>query len=752
MQVDKHWAATAEIDLRQYWQVVSRDKFKIVGLALGVSLLAALWVFSVEPVYEATATLLIESGAAKVVSIEEVYSPDSNAEEYYATQFELLNSPTVANKVIDELALMKSPEFESLQGKGKGAKSQPAADARARQRTVGAYLERLDIAPINKTRLVAVTFAAHDPALAASIANTHARNYIADMLATKLDFSESATDWMSERLQDVSSKLRRSEQALQEFREREQVFDAEGLQSLSSKNLNELTSRLVETQRELQMAQSAARQIERVQQTDSDSEAKAEQLESIPAVSRNALVQRFKEQKATSRRAIAELGKTYGPKHPKFITAVAEFKTASGNLRRQISIVVEGVKKQYAMAQAEEQALRESIEEAKQQYHLTGRKESELLNLQREVQTNRQLYDIFYNRMQETAETGGLQYANARVVAPALAPLEPVRPNQPLTIVMAFFGSLVLGVLIAFVRESFDNTLKSSADVERILQQPLLGAIPKLKTANGKPLELGRMFLNSDRSSDHNADAPYFKEAIRTIRTAITLSAQFKPHKMLMLTSAVSGEGKSVTALNLAYAFGQLDQVLLVECDLRRPTLGAQLEIPADMPGISQLLTNEAKLEECIVYPEADKIQFITAGAAPHNPLELLSSPAFTALMLQLRHDYDLVILDCPPILPISDATVIASKMDAAIFVARAGSTPVEQIKAGLEKLRDTNVTVLGVVANALENERAPAPYGGRTASFSGSSDSTNDAAMQAAGWSGKFAAALAKLARSIRT
>ena len=706
MQIDKHWAATTEIDLRQYWQVVSRARFKIIGLALAVSLLAALWVFTVQPVYEASATLLIESGAAKVVSIEEVYSPDSNAEEYYETQFELLSSPTVAIKVIDELALQSSPEFESLQGSA--AESQPAADARARQRTVGAYLEKLNIAPVDKTRLVAVTFAAHDPALAASIANAHARNYIADMLATKLDFSESATDWIAERLRDVRLKLQKSEQALQQFREREQVFDAEGLQSLSSKNLNELTSRLVEAQRELQTARSAARQIEWVQNSETGSG--SERLESIPAVSRNALVQRFKEQKASSRRAIAELGKTYGPKHPRFITAVAEFKTARGNLSRQINIVIEGVKKQYAMAEAEELALRVSIHDAKQQYHLTGRKESELLNLQREVQTNRQLYDTFYKRMQETAETGGLQYANARVVAPALAPLEPVKPNKPLTIIMAFLGSLVLGVLVAFVRESFDNTLKSSADVERLLQQPLLGTIPKLRATNSEPLELGRLFLNSDDPLFKNADGSSFKEAIRTIRTEISLSATFKPHKMLMLTSAVSGEGKSVAALNLAYAFGQLDQVLLVECDLRRPTLGVQLEIPSDTPGISQLLTNDATLEECIVYPESDKIQFITAGAVPTNPLELLSSPKFTALILQLRHDYDLVILDCPPILPISDATVIATKVDAAIFVARAGSTPVEQIKAGLDKLRDTNVSVLGVVVNALD-ERVPQSY-----------------------------------------
>ncbi len=697
MQADKNWAATAEIDLRQYWHVVNRARFKILGLALGVSALAALWVFTVAPVYKASATLLIESGAANVVAIEEVYSPDSSAGDYYATQFELLSSPAVANKVIDELALLTSPEFESLQGD----------NAAKRQRTVGAYLQRLDIAPVDNTRLVAVTFTAHDPALAASIANAHARNYIADMLATKLDFNESATDWIAERLQDVSSRLQKSEQALQEFREREQVFDAEGLQSLSSKNLNELTSRLVEAQRELQIARSAALQIERAQ----DSGSRLEQLESIPAVSRNALVQRFKEQKATSRRAIAELGKTYGPKHPRFITAVAEFKTTSGNLRRQINIVIDGVQKQYAMAEAEEQALRVAIEDAKQQYHLTGRKESELLNLQREVQTNRQLYDTFYKRMQETAETGGLQYANARVVAPALAPLEPFKPNKPLTIAMAFFGSLVLGVLVAFVRESFDNTLKSSADVERLLQQPLLGSVPKLKAKNSEPLELGRLFLNSDDPLFKNADGSSFKEAIRTIRTEISLSATFKPHKMLMLTSAVSGEGKSVAALNLAYAFGQLDQVLLVECDLRRPTLGVQLQIPSDTPGISQLLTNDATLEECIVYPESDKIQFITAGAVPTNPLELLSSPKFTALMLQLRHDYDLVILDCPPILPISDATVIATKVDAAIFVARAGSTPVEQIKAGLDKLRDTNVSVLGVVVNALD-ERVPRNYG----------------------------------------
>ena len=424
-------------------------------------------------------------------------------------------------------------------------------------------------------------------------------------------------------------------------------------------------------------------------------ESSPDELESIPAVSQNTLVQQFKQQRADSRRAIAELGKTYGPKHPKMLAAVAEFKTAEGNLRRQINTVLKRINKSFDIAAAEVQALRASIEEAKRQYHVTGRKESELLSLQREVQTNRQLYDIFYNRMKETAETGGLQYANARVVAAAVAPLKPVKPNKSLTIVMAFVGSLLLGVLVAFLVESLDDTLKNAADVESILHLPLLGAMPQIKTKSSEPVAVGRTFLGP---GEH-----YFKEAIRDIRTGITLSAKIKPHKMLMITSSVSGEGKSVTALNLAYAFGQIDQVLLVECDLRRPTLGAQLKISADMPGMSQLLANEATLAECIVYPESDKIQFMTAGAVPSNPLELLASPTFTTLMMRLRHDYDLVILDCPPILPVSDATVIVTQMDAAIYVAQAGSTPLQQIKAGLEKLRQTNAAVVGVVVNGLD-------------------------------------------------
>lgn len=697
VQIDKHWAATAEIDLRQYWQVISRAKLKILAWALGSSLLATLWVFSVDPVYEASATLLIESGSAKVTSIEEVYSPDSSGQEYYQTQFELLNSPTVADKVIDELQLLEHPEYEPSQSgsswrnwlPGSADSVEPNAQAMARQRTIGAYLENLKVSPIDKTQLVTVKFESHDATLAASVANSHARNYIANMLETKLAFSESATNWMSERLQAVKANLQESERALQEFREREQVFDAEGLQSLPSKELNELTSRLVEARRALNLAHSAARQVERVQESSPD------ELESIPAVAQNALVQTFKERKADSRRTIAELGKTYGPQHPKMLAAIAEFRTANGNLRRQISNVLTGINKSFEMAKAEEQALLESIEQAKQKYHVTGRKESELLSLQREVQTDRQLYDIFYNRMKETAETGGLQYADARVVAPAVTPLKPAKPNKTLTVIMAFVGALLLGVLVTFVIESLDNTLKNAAEVETALHQPLLGAIPQIKAKYSEPVAIGRTFLGP---GEH-----YFKEAIRTIRTGITLSAQLKPHKMLMITSSVSGEGKSIVALNLAYAFGQMDQVLLVECDLRRPSLGAQLKLPADMPGISQLLAHEAHLDECIVYPESDKIQFITAGAVPPNPLELLASPAFTALMLQLRHDYDLVILDCPPILPVSDTTMIARQMDAAIYVAQASAAPLNQIKAGLEKLRQTDVPMLGVVVNALD-------------------------------------------------
>ncbi|MGI9295678.1 MAG: GumC family protein, partial [Pseudomonadales bacterium] len=273
IQIDKQWATTAEIDLRQYWQVINRAKLKILVFALVTSMLATLWVFIVDPVYEASATLLIESGSAKVISIEEVYDPDSRGEEYYLTHFELLNSHAIAQKVIDELQLLKHPEYKSvLRGPtwrnwlpGAVVREEPVARSTLRQRIIDTYIYHLDISPVEDTQLVEVKFEAHDAALAADVANAHARSYIANMLETKLAISQSAASWMAERLQVLKSNLQESERALQEFREREQVFDAEGLQSLTSKELNELTTRLVEARRALELARNSARQVERVQ-------------------------------------------------------------------------------------------------------------------------------------------------------------------------------------------------------------------------------------------------------------------------------------------------------------------------------------------------------------------------------------------------------------------------------------------------------------------------------------------------------
>ena len=625
MKMHEEWELDDDgIDWRQLWNTVSRRKWAILSLAFVVTLLTALVVYAMTPIYSATALIHIQSQQANIVSIEEIYGVDTRHQDYYNTQAEILKSRPIAAKVIDAVGAPPeaapsgirrlSFDWRSLLPFKAPEPPGGSIDFDPREADIENYLEGLWIEPVRDTQLVKVSYASEDPRLAAAYANAHAAAYIESILDARLSVTQSASSWMGKRVEELRKNLQDSEAQLQAFREQEKLIDVEGYQALPTLEINDLSTRLVNARRRL-----SGTKIAYLQVYGNESGA----IESVPAVLDNNAVQQFRTIQALAEQEVAELGKRYGPKHPKMIAAQSELAEATQNLEGQQRDVAGGIRAEYLAAQAEVAALEADLSGAKQQYQEVSRKGSNLASLQREVETNRELYELFYSRMRETAQTGDLKSVNARVVQPAVVPRYPFKPNKKRAVILAFVLSLLAGIGAAFLLEQLNNTIRNSADVEDKIGLPLLGMVPLL---TGKARKQAGLALFDDTEKS-------FGEAIRTIRTGISLSSLDNPHKIILVTSSVGSEGKSTVAMNLALAFAQVERVLLLDADMRHPSVARNLNLDRSQPGLSELLAHQAGIKDCVTSLEEYNLDVLKTGLIPPDPLRLLSSDAVSKLI-----------------------------------------------------------------------------------------------------------------------
>jgi succinoglycan biosynthesis transport protein ExoP len=706
MPEEDDWETSDKIDLRQYWNIINPHKWSIIGLAVAVALLTTLVVFAMTPIYRASATVLIESQAANVVSIQEVYGLDARNQDYLATQIAIMAGRPIAEAVIDGLGLTGQSEYrpayqpplinfdwQSWLPFGMQRRASPSPQ-NEHERAVDDYLEKLSIEPVRETQLVRVQFDSTDPNLAARVANTHAKAYIESTLDARADATKSAAEWLAARVDSLRKDLQASEASLQEYREQEQIVDVTGVKALPAAEISNLSSRLLEVRQELATAQIAYLQVTPAVGQGGD-------LLGVPALLADEGMRRAREAQATAQQAVAELEKRYGPASPKMIAAQSDLAEATKNLNNQAQNVIEGIKKRYEAAKSQEAAIVAALNRAGQDYQKVGRKESKLETLQRAVDTNRQLYDLFFKRLSETSATGDLATARASIVAPAVVPRVPVKPAKSLIVSVAAILALLFGVGVAFLLASLDNTVKSSRDVEKKLKRPLLGMVPRLR---GSALRAVSTISKSEETRD--AD-PRFAEAMRTIRTAISLDDLDNPHKIILVTSAIGSEGKSIVALNLAGAFAYGGKILLIDADMRRPSVGRMLGLARDAPGLSELLTNNARLPECVIGTGVKNLDVISTGFIPPDPLHLLSSSRMGSALKVLAHSYSRIVIDCPPILPVSDAAVLSKHADCVLYVVKSDATTVPQISNGLGLLERVNAPIIGIVLTQFDVRKA---------------------------------------------
>lgn len=745
-------AESAASQIREYLQILRRRWRLIAGFALGAAFLMGIVCVLATPLYRATAVLHIQSQAPQVTNLQGVVGGPNGWEgiEFFQDQVKILESRTLAASVIRELALGEDPRFTepnqetNLLGEVFGfiwkiyktarslvaappsaGKPQRAAetgaggDAEAANEPfimgvpsylIGWYRKDLEITPIPNTRLVQVSFTSPYPELAQQIANAHVSHYIRRSLQAKFELTGEARRFLEAEIDRVQGELVKAERALNEFRRTNRVISLDDKENAVSERLTDLARRLTEAEADRIAAESQYRLVQN------------REYELLPEVLQNSLISSLKAEVSRIEIRHAELRQTFLEKSPQLAEVTAQLRQARARLDREIARVVGGVESVYLAAKAKEDSLRAEFE--RQQDTMLNLKEisGQYIKLDQTVNTTRNLYNTLLTRLQETEVVKGSQLSNASVMDAAELPGWPVEPNVPMSILFATILGLVVGTGVSLLVENVDTSFKTPEDVRRTLRLPTLGVVPDFalstKAVRSVPY-LGRVTGSTlpARRPTSRVQRPTSlpAEAYRSIRTSLLFMNPVAPPRTLLVTSSQPREGKTATTVNLAISLAQLgNRVVLIDADMRQPRCHRALGIP-QAPGLAEVLRGKAELETTLVRVplEGDAsengdsaragLYLLQSGLPPGDPAELLASARMRDVLATLREHFDMVLVDSPPVFPITDSAILAPAVDGVVLVVRGHQTDRRVIAEALERLRLMKAQVVGVVLNGVD-------------------------------------------------
>ncbi|MFT4102062.1 MAG: polysaccharide biosynthesis tyrosine autokinase [Burkholderiaceae bacterium] len=682
------------------WRALRAHGRAILGAVGAVAAITGAIVFAIAPSYSGTATVMVDPGRSKVLSSADI--TELATREYFQTQTELLRSREVAERVFAKYELASLPEFaqraspwsrlRAMLGLDDGTRNSDVAPTAPTPDMIRAFQKKLSVDPLRQTNLVRVSFEAHDPELAARIANGIVDAYFQADVDTREALNERSAKWIDQRLHELKTRLESSEHALQAYRKSQGLIDGRTTTlNGAGKNLENVAQKLLEAR----VRRSEAEQSYR------EAMANGDRAASVPAVVRDPSVQRAKEQLAAAETHVARMSEELGTRHPKLASAQNELAVAQANLARQVKAVVESLGREYRAAAAIEQSLEKESDASKATIQELNRKDIGQSELEREVQVNSQLYNTFLAKLKETNATAEAQPVAARVVDRAVPDPQPVAPAKVPIIAASSAFTFFLALGLAVTRKRMNHSLKSTDDVEKKLATPLLAAVPQMSAAEaGSP---GQVML----------DAPHgrFAEAIRTASTGIRLATVDARRKIIVVTSSSPGDGKSTIAANLALAMSSNRKVLLIEADLRRPVVADLMKIGRRRPGLTDLVAGTHSPAQCVV-SASDNLHLLLAGSRCANATSLLESDRFSAVLNELSNDHDVIVMDTPPVHAVSDALVISTHASGTVFVIKSDHTDARLARNCLDRLDQAGANVLGVILNQHDFERARRLYG----------------------------------------
>lgn len=698
------WVRTIAI-LQKNWKFSAGFAGMVMATVICVTLLT-------KPVYEATATIEVDP-PGEVFSLEGGGSVPSDA-EYLETQAKVLHSESLAVSVIRKLRLDQNPEIVKPEAVDKNTLADNAPYAAGLPLTPSenaalvSFNNLLKVKRDTSSRLILVSFENRDPQLAARISNSMAQTFIDEGYQTRHDAIMKSSEWLSRQLDDLRAKMEDSTHALSEFQQTIGVADMEGDKSSFTEHIGELSRQLTLAEAERIQLQAL---LKNVQGSNPDS---------LPEVRNNPVVQQLSQRLAERRVELSQALVVYGKNHPNAKKLQTEVEELQAQIESQKKAILTSTQASFVAANARENLMAAEIKGTTKEINQVARYNS----LKKEVQANVDLYNSLYAKIKEAGIAAASKSANVRIVDPARAPEDPIRPRRILNLAVGLFAALIGGVVLAFAREEFDNKVRSPEDVRKWLGRSSVSIIPVIAESDREPRISGAktpglVAANGGENSRTNRfllDRPHSPEAeaLQALCASIMLSSPTHPPQVLLMVSAFPGEGKTTLAMNLAFALAKHGSTCLVDADLRKGRIGRVFELEQSK-GLSDLLTEAVTLDEVLVdAPGMNNLSVIPAGKATGNAPQLTCSEGMQEVLQVLRQRYRFVVVDSSPILPFVDGRALSTLADAVVLVGRAGMTTRQAMRRCVELISEVNgAPIMQVVLNAAQLDSADYKYYG---------------------------------------
>jgi len=721
-----------EPSLREYWSIIRGHLTLIVTVVACALLVSGIAVLTITPKYKATSVILIEPQDPQVLDIKQLMAETAGEDhDFYKTQYALLRSWSLAAQVIRGLGSQSNSLLNgSNQAHGfasglrsiftvlasdslpKTSDAKPGDEAKYsgdQLRVVNAYLDALSVEPEIGTRLVMISFTTSDARLSAVLANAHAEGYVRRGLELKAEASRTAQRFLGDKLVELKERVEKSEAALNHYRHDKGIVELTTVRgnAIPLKRLADLSSALSQAETNRIALESEADLI------------KKQDYFSLPEVVSSPMVQGLKSQLAALDAQYASISSRYTLEYAPLAALKAKLDETRARVNENVAEIVRSIRLAYLAAVSKEKEL--SAEVAREKASALALNDASLQDsiLAREVDTNRQLYQSVLQRMREMEVQGEVRASNVTLVDRAVPPRFPSSPRKFPVVFLSAVLALVGAVGVAFFLDYLDDTFKTFEEIERQLRLPSLASIPDMRGFRNRvrAVRSGTLDRSVRRRSELIATASgddvkrrlieaASQEGYRTLRSQLLLSRAGDAPRTLLITSAVPGEGKTITAVNTAITFARRGRnVLLVDADLRRGRCHELLGC-ASQQGLSEVLTGQAELSDAITATSVHNLFLLRAGDIPPDPPELLGSAKMNELLEQFVATYQYVIIDSCPVIAISDSVVLSQLVDGVIIVA-GRTTPKHVVKRACLRLSDTGAKILGVVLNQLDSRLA---------------------------------------------
>jgi capsular exopolysaccharide synthesis family protein len=747
--------AFGPLDIREIVRVLRRGMWVIAWSIAFFLALGATFIFSIVPQYTASAYVEINPRQAQILNFKDLMTGTTTDSTTIGTEIEILRSRNLAERAVQKLNLHSLPEFNdalaapsipkaiigSIKGAsstvqeyldkwlglgkaGSGAKSatsEPvtseftdlpllsyfrdrdnkheeyaAVAEQERSNVVDTYLKRLNVVPLTRSRVIGIFFSSENPRTAATIVNTTADLYIVSQLEAKYETAKRANTWLSDRIAELRRDVDRAERSVETFRNKSGLTRGKGTATLVDDQLTDLNARYIQQRTLLGQALARQRQAEDLLKSPNG-------IETAAAVLNSQVIRDLLRDESLVQRTMVELSNEYGAKHPKMIATKAQQTDIRRKIRIEMEKIIQGLRNEVAVARGAAQQLKSELDASRVKVSALDSAQVQLRALERESNASRLLLEQLLSRSKELATQTDFQQPDATLITKAPIPDKPTYPKTGLMFILLLTLGTTVGIYGAFLADRVDHGYRSADELTRELGVVALGLIPAISQLKSR----------GKGPQDYCVENPTsaYAEALRSLHTNMLLADVGNRPGVVLVTSALPNEGKSSIVVSLARVLaGAGRAVVVVDCDLRRPTVHG-LFGAKDGPGLVECVNGKASLDHVIQEDKQTSVHFIRAGERSTNSPDIFDSVAFQQLLKTLSRSYDMVLLDSPPVLAVSDTLFLARLANKTVLVVRWARTRRAMASLALKKLIDARANIAGVLLSRVDIE-GHAQYG----------------------------------------